>query len=111
MAGFDGLPNFLDELVVHADVGQRAAQGTAQGTNGQAQPGHPEDEADQHAPEGTAQRARAHQADGLLDLDLAIRLADDDGGIFQLDDFLLLQLHQVITQLLGTGFGVKSQYH
>ncbi len=77
------LAHFLDEAIVDAEVAELARESTRDGADGQAHPGHEEEQADQHAPEGPAQRARADQVVSLLDLDLAIIPAGDQGGIGQ----------------------------
>lgn len=61
----------------------------------------PDETAEQHAGGEPAQRAHADQIDCLPQRDLAFGITRDDAGILDLDDVLLLQLHEFLEALLG----------
>ena len=111
MAGLDLGAHLLDELVVDAIVAERTAQGAAGCADGQAQPGREEQQADQHTPEGAAQGAGPYQADRLLDLDLAVLPAHDDGGVGKADELQLLQPGQFVAHLLRAGLILECEYY
>ena len=48
MAGLDSVADLFDELVINADVGEFATEGSTEGTESHPQPGHPENQANQH---------------------------------------------------------------
>src|SRR5262245_45737914 len=101
-AGRDLLADALDEVLVDADVGQRARQGPGRGADGQAQQRDEEDQAEQEAPEGAAERPGPGEVVEVAGLRLLLALGPaHDRRVLHLDELLALQLLQRAEGVLG----------
>ena len=71
-AGLQLRAEVLHEVVVHADVGERAGGGAGRRADRHAEQRDEEDQADQAAPQRAAGGARGGELVGLVQLDLAV---------------------------------------
>ena len=104
----DRIAHFLDKGVVDAIITHGAGKPTYGSSNSHTSKRDKEQHADEHAPEGPAQRSSARQIGCLLHLDFAILLAHNDAGIINLDELSLLQVNELIAYLFRTVLVIKG---
>ena len=96
-----GFTQISEELVVDADVAEGTGRGAGSSTNGQSNQRVEEQHADQHTPETAAHRTGGRQIDRLAQVHMAILAMLQHHGIFERDQMLLLNGHQLEPHLLS----------
>src|SRR5690606_17844727 len=91
-AGFERGGDLFHHLVVDADDGVLRGDRARRYSDRSAEQGIQKQEADEHAPEASADRAGGREAHSLIELDLAFLIARHDDGVFEIDQILLLHL-------------------
>jgi len=97
--GMDAFGELLHELVIDAEVRQRAAERTARRSHSRAKKRIKEKNPDQQTPESAPHRAGRRCVDDLVQLDLTIDGFGGDDCIRELDDIFPLQLEQARSHL------------
>src|SRR5215468_6804027 len=101
----------LDEVVVNAEVGKRAAYCPARRSNRKTQQRDEEDQTDEEAPEGAANSACARRADRLSCLrPFAALRPSDHSRVHQFNQLLLLQALQNPERLVSAVSAIEFQY-
>jgi hypothetical protein len=98
----------LHELVVDAEIGELAAKRARRGADCGAHERHQENHADEGSQKSARQRACRGEVHHLVQLDLAVGVLDDDNRILKLDQIVLLQFKDLLTDLLGFLFRGKG---
>src|SRR5215831_7654726 len=105
IAGFNGRRQLLHELIVDAEIGERAAERSRRRAEGNAYERIHEQQADQQPPEAPHGGARGGGVDQLIELDgIALRL-DRDDRIANRDQIFALELQYSLPDFIGPGLG------
>ena len=93
-----GFTQFLEELVIDADIAQCTRCGS--GTSSKSKRIE-EQQTNQHPPETTTDSPSGSQVDGLFQMNMAVLTMFQNTGILQRNQMLLLNRDQLTTNLLG----------